>query len=122
MNHELNAAVAEKVMGWKVIAGNFKFNAGPIMGIEICRYVVLRRPEETRWSVEDLPDFSGDIAAAWAVVEKLKEIGFSLTLLCGGWCAEFGQQECIHPLASVPEAICRAALAAMCEPSQSGKP
>lgn len=66
------------------------------------------------------PHWESDIAAAWQVVEKAIELGYTLLLNFnhGAWWAEFADKETVydHELEyrpTAPEAICRAALAAL---------
>ena len=78
---ELDALVAEKVMGWKpwpIQIGTrehtYYFNAdGFVDGAMIHLF-----DDEYLW---DGPDFSKDIAAAWQVVERLVNEGFCTGLL-----------------------------------------
>jgi hypothetical protein len=63
---ELDALVAEKVMGWKLLP--------------IVHFVVTDIGEEV-----PCPRFSADIAAAWQVVEKLAALGKGLHLDMEKW-------------------------------------
>ena len=88
---ELDALVAEKVMGWVPGAGF---------------------ANDTYWS------FSTDIAAAWQVIEKMLNDGYGTSIADGphGWSVAFGSTE--KPFADADGdtpalAICRAALAAL---------
>ena len=97
---ELDALVAEKVMGWKDVN-----TAWPSYG----------SPPESPDGWREIPAFSTDIAAAWEVVEKLSGPNvvddFRLAYWGGCWRAEFQSmifQYCEAPTA--PQAICLAAL------------
>lgn len=65
------------------------------------------------------PNYSTDIAAAWEVVEKLRNrvntftIGASI-ILDNGWAVEWRNGDFVHDK-SAPLAICRAALLAVTE-------
>ncbi len=83
---EMDALVAEKVMGWKWLIGVANLGSGP-------KYRYLDEPHvwnpprvewdgktempinhpciNTEW---EYPEYSADIAAAWEVVEKLREL------------------------------------------------
>lgn len=106
---ELDAIIAEKVMGWKRVPGT---ESGAWM--DPCT----NDGRMGSWSP------STDIAAAWEVVEKLK---LSLIPTNKGWIVSqhhlfegpFGEDE------TAPLAICRAALAAIawlanCVPKEEG--
>lgn len=72
-----------------------------------------------------LPMFSTHIAAAWLVVEKMREMGYSVCVeswIHGGWAAEIipnEEQFAVHGMGvhsvddTAPLTICRAALAAL---------
>lgn len=110
---ELDAFVAEKVMGWK--HGSFG------------RYKVWNLPSGGQLTDFGLPEYSTDIAKAWQTVEKLEKQGFLFRITRLGlttppgleWQAEF---RCLHPIQgghvfigdalTAPLAICRAALLA----------
>jgi hypothetical protein len=108
---ELNELVAEHVLGWRRREGVVFSN-------------------ESRWQPPDsvgwdwLPDYSGDIAAAWQVVEKLTGgmVQFRLERTASGRTyAKF--VDCTWPACLVggasataaPHAICKAALLAVLE-------
>jgi hypothetical protein len=95
--------------------------------------VTPRRNADGSWSgvrhdwpqpvVDDIPRYSTDIGAAWAVVGKMRENGYYVELR--GWVqvADFmacfrmpgGRERCCITDDDAPLAICRAALAAMAE-------
>ena len=108
---ELDALVAEKVMGLRFVwrsqlTDHYGYNAG-----------VWTIP--TKWGTMDLteepPRYSTDIAAAWEVVEKMREDGFLVALYrsAGAWIADtnpgYGKSD------TAPHAICLAALRAVGE-------
>jgi Phage ABA sandwich domain len=125
VGRDLDALIAEKVMGWKWCASPNTFKPGrpwrrwlaePYRNMPVWDGV-------TEMPIDGLFDeesnvlyYSTDIAAAWEVVEKMKQRGF------GFWVAG---DECWfqHPFAplnrtsatstSIPLAICRAALKAI---------
>ena len=129
----LDAQVAERVMGWKWygMSPAFAELAGqdhPWVG----RRALREDASNGVWTVEatldmpvhddfsTFPRYSTDMAAAWLVVEKLAAQGLRLSLDAFGgdpWWAEFADEkwergaQATAPTA--PEAICRAALAAM---------
>ena len=93
---ELDALVAEKVMGWT----NVRF---------ICHGLSLRGEVDGEPS-EKVPFYSVDIDAAWDVVEK---IGTSFTLeRYNRWYVEFGDRYSAAA-DTAPHAICLAALKAV---------
>ncbi len=111
MNEELNAKAAEKVLGWTRIDDDL-YLPNDSRAPSICS-------EDNRLH---LPDFSGNIAYAWQVVERMREMGY-------GWCVntlgrpihcnfflhEYGEVERRDNDAiadTAPEAICLAALSA----------
>lgn len=99
---ELDALIAEKVMGWtwKEVEGE--------------QYLYPPRPGDV-----NIPHYSTDIAAAWQVVEKLAELGM-LTSVCWGRSGNHGIIASVDileggfnkPIAAhtAPLAICLAAL------------
>lgn len=62
---ELDALIAEKVMGWtqKEMWGinDYREDGSPVL-------------------MPDFPNYSDDITSAWEVVEKLRELGFSVSV------------------------------------------
>jgi hypothetical protein len=127
---ELDALVAEKVMGWPtvtIINGCPFTPYNPDTGI----------PYRSGLGVAALPFYSTDIAAAWDVVELMREQSYTLELYSpdalvndemgiyarGGWRATFLSWKHIGRLpsgdaeacATAPLAVCLAALAATVE-------
>jgi len=126
--HELDALVAERVMGWrhvKVTAGYSEVGSSEIL---YDHHDYWERPDLSK---THLHHFSTDIAAAWQVVEKLGSWHGFKFILClrdklnaievkleeGRWEAGWFEDSYEGPEARVvsygdtaPEAICRAAL------------
>lgn len=111
MSRELDRDVAEKVVGWRYREDDGGFFApGDEWFVD---------QDGLRVECVDLPTYSTSISAAWEVVEKMREIGFTYVQIeaCfdGGWRVAFG----LDPMAIVksantaPLAICKAALAAV---------
>jgi len=105
--NELNKLIAEKVMGWSY------YHRCPD-GYEDCLH----------WHTETgidkgykCPDYSGDISAAWKVVEKMRANGNEFYQRSTGnneWLAQFKFHYGSGYIAkTAPEAICKAALLAM---------
>ena len=115
MSRELDALVAEKVMGW--------WQRTHPEGL----WVDWHRP--SGHYADAVPAFSTDIAAAWEVVEKihencgpnrwcfrLEDVGQATNRPIGAyWCATFEKYSTYYSATELtaPEAICRAALAAV---------
>lgn len=107
---ELDALIAEKVMGWKVFRngehGPHRWEAETDRGT--------LRVIDSSYSGDGFSP-STDIAAAWEVVEKVrKEAGdFQLALVDYGsaWAARFDKASAVERTA--PHAICLAALKAV---------
>jgi hypothetical protein len=76
MNEQLNERVAVEVMGYIRERGYIK------------------RPEDSEWThTKFLPDYSGDIGAAWRVVEEMAKRGCTFDVECteygSSWYAQF---------------------------------
>lgn len=109
---ELDALIAEKVMGWhKLFGGNGIYYQNPLSAKAIVP-----------------PRFSADISAAWQVVERLEELGYWTQLRTpvslehvgngGYWCGFTlhgcnGRPDHWTSATSQPLAICLAALRAV---------
>src|SRR5690606_32042031 len=108
---DLDAAVAERVMGWK--RGDPKYGDMPWYPPGTGRYLGGGRL--------NLPKFSTDIAAAWEVVEHLAAPDETLTITYakGTWVVAVGSVEVSATSESAPEAICRAALLAAFKRSEA---
>lgn len=73
-SRELDALVAEKVMGYER-AMMIAPTGGPAQGCWV------RSPDKVFWDRHDsLPHYSTEISAAWDVVEKLTDGDFSLSI------------------------------------------
>jgi hypothetical protein len=114
--YELDAVVAEKVMGWKKVGysaggGGFATPDNKRWVFKIPRYGV----------TQDIPEFSTRIAAAWTVVEKLQEMGFNFAIASirpNPWVASISEENLkwgSSEAETVPMAICLAALEAVDE-------
>lgn len=64
---EIDTLIAERVMGW--MYKDFK-----------TPYVVMGQPETM--STDYVPPFSTDITAAWMIVDRLHEMGWSVFVAC----------------------------------------
>lgn len=107
MSRELDALVAEKVMGWQVSSSDTAYARTPDGRVYLCR----------------LPKFSTDIAAAWLALEEMRK-RFTNASLCAdnGWgltlwniTGSGGHRDVCGPVnaPTAAEAICRAALLAV---------
>jgi len=106
---ELDALVAEKVMGWKPsMFSNYPWQLVP--------------PDGDGSAVRQVPNYSTDIAAAWLVVERMCEFPSYVSLGFGKWLqfrvdiATGAGREVMNSRAfakTAPLAICNAALAAV---------
>ena len=108
---ELDAQIAEQVMGLQVIV----FGSTPLI------YATTKSDEDGKW----LPCYSTSIADAWLVVEKMKETNwhaFIIALIADHVGTDrvplnvFAQ--CLFDL--TPEKICKAALSALATVQRSG--
>jgi len=68
---ELDALVAEKVMGWRDVTDR-RHNDGKWTGL----YDV----DDSHSVIDDLPYYSIDISAAWQVVSRMRALGYELDL------------------------------------------
>lgn len=132
---ELDALVAEKVMGWKRVEKPHKFGTGITIHLRapgkpeepntVCEYITGDIAAPCLPS-EFIPKYSTDIAAAWYVVEKIKHNGpaeakdMDATLTIeeadGEWWVGWRWHEWTGDGASAqsaPHAICLAALKAV---------
>jgi hypothetical protein len=82
MNEQLNERVAVEVMGYTQIAG--PFDDGEIWA---------ERIDDTHFVQRPVYDYSGDIGAAWRVVEELAKRGCTFDVECteygSSWYAQF---------------------------------
>ena len=122
---ELDALVAERVMGW----GDISLH--PMMdsdwwGMPSGPATAIQGAVGWLYTHEKVPNYSTDIAAAWEVVEAVRGRGWSLSLGEGMsgygdavvWMVDFykGNRICLSANGpDVPLAICRAALLAVME-------
>lgn len=100
---ELDALVAEKVMGWS----QSEFGHATLY---------LTPPGQPRDVVRATPHYSTDIADAWMVVEKLNRPDMTLRVEWDSnrraWVAWRADMDTIYPAATAPLAICRFAVEA----------
>jgi G:T-mismatch repair DNA endonuclease (very short patch repair protein) len=119
---ELDALVAEKVMGYKWDGVRDDLGETRILyvpGTNWCA-VDCTDAEPPRYT-DILPKFSTDIAAAWAVVEAMERRGWNVTVqrTWEGYRCEMDDMRATHAAVVDPRdghgplAICRAALAAL---------
>ncbi len=73
MNHELNAQVAEEVMGWKNtrLIRAHRISTPPV-------YIPLGKHPDGKNSEERIPDFSGSLDTAWQMEEEIARRGLQL--------------------------------------------
>lgn len=116
---ELDALVAEKVMGCKVLWQKATVS-GPYCGCNCADGFEEGPHSDPNRMDANLKSYSTDIAAAWEVVEKLAENGKLLELYAGGgpkgasWTATFFDGSSGNEYAdTAPHAICLAALKAV---------
>lgn len=110
---ELDAAVAERVMGWTRTHETHRLHGR----------TYLRGAAPATGRLQAVPAYSTDIAAAWLVVEKLREHGWFPSVQAQEECGQLGGRWLceVDPRFSfidgdgstAPLAVCRAALAAM---------
>lgn len=115
---ELDALIAEKVMGWTWDEKSAWSPSGSKWSRKVPGKVIL---DEWGW----LLHYSTDICAAWEVVEKMSQIGFKFVIsnsVIGGlessekpWCFFGKQGERVIDIVghTIPHAICLAALKAV---------
>lgn len=107
---ELDALVAERVMGLAKIMVKGDFEEFPMF--------VLPERKRAIWNAFHAPRYSTDIAAAWAVVERMRELGWKFQLDWDGPepAATFWKDEASlfdWTRGPAPSAISNAALAAL---------
>lgn len=116
-DRELDALVAEKVMGWVKSSDEH----GDIYSEQSVSYVMHYRTDVPHGMRNDsttaeLPFFSSQIAAAWTVVDHMRYNGSLLELEeeKTGWWARFsgGEKDLLLNQQTAPMAICLAALKA----------
>lgn len=112
---ELDALIAENIMGWKFLT-NFFIDNGPKrswLGTPLKKSLIEREP---------IPHYSTDIAAAFEVIKRMDKLGHTFSCesyftgnskIYDKWQATFGERiNNINGVAgvSVPHVICLAAL------------
>ncbi len=102
---ELDALVAEKVMGWKKLFKKDYPDSGDWRGLEW----MWREREGFMYSeAQSTKPYSTNIAAAWEVVEKLRDDNFKIQEHGTHWKVHFGAAW--RGAETVPHAICLVAL------------
>jgi hypothetical protein len=125
---ELDALVAERVLGWKLID---RIEMGWGEGPDVWDCTNGKDADECYSPTRQHFAPSTDISAAWAVVERMRENGFGPTLWSDSqfsmphWYAHFdppiGKTKGIEKQAdTAPHAICLAALAAVAPAAAEG--
>ena len=128
MASEIDVKVAEVVMGWLEVGCKHIPSGQPDAGTEFVPHGVPPVPPHPLAARrQTVPDYSSDISAAWLVVEKMRERGFTLSIhtdyivndclyeyCCIVWTNTGGRDFSFEIGAeTAPLAICRAALAAL---------
>lgn len=115
---ELDALIAEKVMGWPPKPAHAGWQGDVVPSLADPKWV--QAGPDRGWEMVFLPNYSTDIAAAWKVVEKMRETPkpfFSLAwYISGRWGAAFlGHDDGTDAemADTAPHAICLAALRAV---------
>jgi hypothetical protein len=124
---ELDRRVALEVMGWEFVPAEVNDGTRVVermreLGWEFALY--LHPDEEFAHEADELPEYSSDIAAAFRVVERMRDLGLDAELrsfVGEGWEVRFQPPHRVpgrnpqawHGTASLPLAVCRAALAAL---------
>lgn len=122
---ELDALIAEKVMGWKKLYRKDYTNVGDWHGLD---WMYENKQSAIYYDAQTCPSYSVDIAAAWEVVEKLsanRPLSTTLHVLAspgGNYCVnifqnfmdsygQWRQKDLGYVVEdTVPHAICLAAL------------
>lgn len=114
-NDELDAAVATKIMGWTQVENTRHMG---LVGYPPNALADMKRGIRT-----DVPNYSTNIADAWTVVERMRELGWICEVGNDSespdeWSADFTRDPYIENhvwsySATAPLAICRAALYAL---------
>ena len=121
---ELDALVAEKVMGWVWVDGFSSETNAPTKWLEPKNWNEMVPEGWGAHSVPDVPKYSTDIWAAWEVVEKMREsmiaigIAHSIQMPQKDWsylvtAQEPNKDEIFIVEKSAPHAICLTALKAV---------
>ena len=113
---ELDALIAEKVMGWEATADGLYWDARQKRTRLVLGSAIAKKREEM--GIENGPGFvfapSTDIAAAWEVVEKADLWSLYGSIGDGPYraCIQFEDREGLMTADTAPLAICLAALKA----------
>ena len=119
MSREIDALVAEHVMGLDEVGTSVGFEGSRLRYVSSIRKVIkLASETEEIKTMTLVPDYSTDISAAWEVVEKIGVVKtsesstdlFDISRYPEGYEVAFGFTNATHK--SAPMAICLAALKA----------
>ena len=119
---ELDALVAEKVMGWEATADGLYWDARQKRTRLVLGSAIAKKREEM--GIENGPGFvfapSTDIATAWEVVEKADLWSLYGSIGDGPYraCIQFEDREGLMTADTAPLAICLAALKAVSQEGQ----
>ena len=119
---ELDALIAEKVMGWEATADGLYWDARQKRTRLVLGSAIAKKREEM--GIENGPGFvfapSTDIAAAWEVVEKADLWSLYGSIGDGPYraCIQFEDREGLMTADTAPLAICLAALKAVSQEGQ----
>jgi len=119
---ELDALIAEKVMGWEATADGLYWDARQKRTRLVLGSAIAKKREEM--GIENGPGFvfapSTDIAAAWEVVEKADLWSLYGSIGDGPYraCIQFEDREGLMTADTAPLAICIAALKAVSQEGQ----
>lgn len=113
-SRELDARIAERLFGWEHHVA--KLPAGDLHCWRLPE--VPGQPGRVLKLLEDLPAFSTDIACAWRVVERMRELGYDFELhrhrmLSGARFSKPRLEPELRSSKTDPHAICLAALEAL---------
>lgn len=128
---ELDKLICEKLDGWRWVKNSKNANGWACNGL--CGENCSKEEEFKKWNQDNkkfngwvspsTPHFSTDIAAAWEVVEKVRELGFDAIVVMHQdripYCQfvkpidEDNIEEYLGTAETAPLAICRAALKAV---------
>ena len=111
MSRELDALVAEKVMGWQDARAFFPW---PESGVMLDNYAMMPPHGGAIRDIAHVPHYSTDIAAAWEVWETLRSRDYYIAFTDTGYGVFEGDDWLLVTEAdTAPLAICRAALEAV---------
>lgn len=105
LSRELDVLIAEKIFGWQRLP-NFIPARWSVPGAP---------PQSNTPSIEDIPNYSTDICAAWKIVDKIKLLKFAFLgqTINGDWGVWSNDEEWEEFGRTAPHAMCLAALKVM---------